>query len=83
MLATIAEQARLEGAQRLVGSFLPTKKNAPAADFYRSHGFACIANQDSESIWEVDLTSWEIMTPLWIKSRTLIREKEGAAYAYE
>jgi FkbH-like protein len=83
LLATIAEQARLEGAQRLVGSFLPTKKNAPAGDFYRSHGFTCIANEDSEPTWEVDLTSWETTSPPWIKRRTLIREKEGVAYSHE
>ncbi len=38
-LSKLAEEARTAGATRLEGWFLPTKKNAPAKDFYAQHGF--------------------------------------------
>ena len=39
LLAYIMEQARSGGAKTLVGEFIPTKKNAPAKDFYRTRNF--------------------------------------------
>jgi predicted enzyme involved in methoxymalonyl-ACP biosynthesis len=68
LLATIAEQAHMAGAQWLVGWFLPTKKNAPAGEFYRSHGFTCTLDRDGESRWEFDLAHGRIASPPWIKS---------------
>ncbi len=38
LLAYLAESAALRGCKHLVGWFLPTKKNAPARDFYQQHG---------------------------------------------
>jgi FkbH-like protein len=67
LLATIAERARIEGAQRLVGWFLSTNKNAPAREFYRSHGFTCTLERGAESFWEFDLTRGDIASPPWIK----------------
>jgi FkbH-like protein len=40
MLSWVAGQARAAGANRLVGEFIPTKKNARAADTFAGHGFA-------------------------------------------
>ena len=76
LLATVAEQARIEGAQRLVGWFLPTKKNVPAREFYRSHGSTCILDQDGASLWEFDLTNGQIVSPPWIERQVLV---EGMA----
>jgi len=74
LLSTIAEQACLEGSQRLVGWFLPTKKNAPAKAFYSSHGFTCSGEQDQETRWEFDLTGGQIISPPWIKRNSLLLE---------
>ena len=74
MLATIAQHARDGGATRLVGSFHPTKKNAPASDFYKSHGFACISESDDETTWTLDLVQSRLDPPPWIELR--ISKKE-------
>ena len=39
LLAQIAAMAVRDGATRLVGEYVPTKKNAPCATFYADHGF--------------------------------------------
>jgi FkbH-like protein len=39
LLAALAEEARMEGAEYLVASFIPTAKNAPASTFLPDHGF--------------------------------------------
>jgi FkbH-like protein len=66
LLATIAEQACHKGAQRLLGWFLPTKKNAPAKEFYGSHGFICILEREGGSSWEFDLVNERIAAPPWV-----------------
>ena len=64
LLARIAADARERGARTLQGVFLPTKKNAPAAEFYRDHGF-----EESEGgLWRLDLTRQTIAAPEWIKT---------------
>jgi FkbH-like protein len=67
LLARLAADARERGAKVLQGWFLPTKKNAPARDFYREHGFE-VAEQTAEGVlWRLDLQEKEIRTPEWIK----------------
>ena len=70
-LAALAEQALADGQRRLVGFFVPTKKNLPAKDFYASHGFTCIDDGEGESRWEFDLTQGQIQDPAWIRRRVL------------
>ena len=73
ILATIAEQARIKGSESLIGWFLPTKKNAPAKDFYSSHGFTCTLEEDGKSRWEFDLTRGDILSPSWFKRQVLFK----------
>lgn len=73
-LSALTRQAQIEGAQRLVGWFLPTSKNAPARDFYSRHGFSCVEEQNGQSRWEFDLSRAEIAMPDWIKCNILISE---------
>ncbi len=63
LLARVAADARENGAAILRGRFIPTKKNAPAAEFYRDHGFA----ENGDGLWTFDLTAKEIPIPEWIK----------------
>jgi len=44
------------GCKRLVGRFLPTKKNAPARDFYSQHKFGLVEKNGEGSLWSLDLT---------------------------
>jgi FkbH-like protein len=68
LLAHVAARAREAGAQRLQGWFLPTKKNAPARDFYSSHGFRLVREEPRGSLWEYDLASRLPACPEWIRA---------------
>jgi FkbH-like protein len=39
LLSALSEEVRGRGARALLGEYLPTAKNKPAADFYPKHGF--------------------------------------------
>jgi FkbH-like protein len=66
-LATIADDARSRGARKLAGWFIPTKKNAPAREFYRQHQFTLAAEQDGRSHWELPLDANSLSCPPWIQ----------------
>lgn len=67
-LAHLAEEARRAGCARLWGWFLPTKKNAPAKDFYAQHGFVKAEETEAGSRWEHDLGGGgaRLEWPAWI-----------------
>jgi FkbH-like protein len=67
LLAHIADQARAGGAALLEGWFLPTKKNAPAKDFYARHGFELAGEREGGQLWRLNLTSAEVRCPEWIR----------------
>lgn len=73
-LATIIEQVRAEGLQRLNGWFLPTPKNLPAKDFYESHGFKNISVKNDKTCWELDLRGKELVSPPWVKRNIKLGE---------
>ncbi|MBO0911615.1 MAG: HAD family hydrolase [Acidobacteria bacterium] len=72
LLAHLAEGAASRGCRRLTGWFLPTKKNAPARDFYLQHGFELAEENGEGSLWALDLTSRRIAVPDWIKVTTTV-----------
>ena len=67
MLACQVAEAQARGIRKLRGWFLPTKKNAPAKDFYSAHGFGCSREVAEGSLWELDLPQAQIKCPDWIK----------------
>jgi FkbH-like protein len=67
LLAHLAQSAAQRGRKRLVGWFLPTKKNAPARDFYQQHGFERRETNGAGSLWSLDLKSSTLRCPDWIK----------------
>jgi FkbH-like protein len=67
LLAHIAKNASDRGRKRVIGWFLPTKKNAPARDFYEQHGFLREQANDSGTLWVLDLKSSTLASPNWIK----------------
>jgi predicted enzyme involved in methoxymalonyl-ACP biosynthesis len=67
LLAYIAESAVQRGRKQLAGWFLPTKKNAPARDFYAQHGFERREANGNDSLWTLDLKSSTLHCPDWIK----------------
>jgi FkbH-like protein len=70
LVAFLAEQAQRNGATRLVGEFLPTKKNSPCATFYSDHGFTQTTIADAPEpdsvFYELDLTTAAPTCPKWI-----------------
>ncbi len=70
LLSYLAQGAAARGRLRLAGRFIPTKKNAPARDFYAQHGFHLLENNSNGSIWTLDLQHHTIATPDWIRLKT-------------
>jgi len=70
LLAHIANQARAGGAERLEGWFLPTKKNAPAKDFYSRHGFELAEERAGGQLWRLELAQADVRCPEWIRVAT-------------
>jgi FkbH-like protein len=69
LLSFLARDAAARGLKTLRGWFFPTKKNAPAKEFYREHGFACQDSNGTGSMWVFDLTT-PIQCPEWIRLKT-------------
>jgi FkbH-like protein len=73
LLSHLAGGAASRGCRRLTGCFIPTKKNAPAREFYAQHGFKMVEESPNGSAWTLDLHHHTIATPEWIRLTT----KEG------
>jgi FkbH-like protein len=66
LLAKIAGAARAAGAERLTGKFISTAKNAPAQAFYQNHGFTLAGENESGSVWTLDLSASTVLWPDWL-----------------
>jgi len=76
LLSALAAAARASGARALRGQFIPTAKNAPAADIYERHAFALVDERDGARTWELDVRAREVAPPAWL---TLTSGDEAAA----
>jgi FkbH-like protein len=70
LVAAISAEARNAGAMRLIGKFIPTKKNMPSRDFFVNHGFSLLVEKETESQWALDLTGPLPACPMWIDCRS-------------
>jgi len=66
-LSFLIAEAERSGAKRVEGWFLPTKKNAPARDFYERHGFQRVEESGGGSKWSLDLPQHQVRCPEWIE----------------
>ncbi len=67
-LAKIINDARSAGAKRVIGEYIPTKKNPPASDFYERHGFVkSKETSDGATEWTLDLEEKMVDVPEWIE----------------
>jgi FkbH-like protein len=66
LLAHIAGKASGGGAGALAGQFIPSKKNAPARDFYERHAFARERGSDTGERWTRDIITQPMTLPAWI-----------------
>jgi FkbH-like protein len=67
LLAFLVSWARDQGLTTLHGDFIPTDKNAPAADFYARHGFTEVVGNGRGSTWELDLSVSGVEHPRFIR----------------
>jgi FkbH-like protein len=57
-LAHLAAAARADGAELLIGTYVPTAKNMMVADHYRKLGFVAAGNTGGTTRWQLDLGGW-------------------------
>ncbi len=69
ILAAITNEVTRRGGKKLIAWFLPTKKNAPAKDFYEKHEFVCTEETDEGTRWQLDLDADQVKCPEWIKCK--------------
>jgi FkbH-like protein len=69
LLSFLAKDASAHSLKKLHGWFFPTKKNAPAKEFYPQHGFAPHDSNGKGSLWVFDLSK-PIQCPEWILLKT-------------
>ena len=68
MLAVVADDAFDAGARTMTASFVPTAKNAPAAEFLPRHGFEVF--EGDQQRWRRSLLSDRPSVPGWIELTT-------------
>ena len=66
LLAKIVVDARKANVARILGEYIPTKKNLPASDLYERHGFGMPATNDGVTSWILNLDEQTIDIPEWI-----------------
>ena len=79
-LAFLVDWAKKHGATLLEGEFVPTAKNAPAADFYSQHGFTRVdsgggAPSNLGSRWQLRLDDVPFEWPDYIRSANAINKE--------
>jgi FkbH-like protein len=67
MLAVLADHAKNAGATRLIGKFIPTKKNVPAKDFYAAHHFMLASTEGTTQVWTAPLDGSLPAIPPWVQ----------------
>jgi FkbH-like protein len=70
LLGYLAQQAAGRKCQTILGRFLPTRKNAPARDFYAQHEFQLQEENPQGSVWSLSLENHTIAIPDWIRLKT-------------
>src|SRR5579859_6145744 len=66
-LSFLLEWARAAGSTAVEGTFIPTAKNTPAADFYARHGFTPIPSTGAGSRWRLQLADVAFQWPSYIQ----------------
>lgn len=74
VLAFIVQECAREGMQEVRGFFLPTKKNAPAASLFPSHGFVQLPSSGEGTCWALELKNARVSPPAWIEMRVAVEK---------
>jgi FkbH-like protein len=65
-LERICADAAGRRAQRLVGEYVPTRKNRPVKEFYGQHGFSLSSEGNGGQEWALDVSAMPVRKPDWI-----------------
>lgn len=63
LLNHIIADVSMDGLKKLIGEYVPTKKNIPCRDFYKNHLF----NQEINNNWAIDIANYKVKPLPWIK----------------
>jgi FkbH-like protein len=63
LLNFIIDDVTSKGIKKLVGEYIPTKKNIPCKDFYAKHNFV----ENPNSKWAIDIDTYKIKPLPWIQ----------------
>lgn len=66
-LHSIGQKALQGAAEKLVGSYRPTRKNGFAADFYSKENFNTVTQSDTETVYEFNLKEKVIPLPEYVQ----------------
>ena len=55
LLAYIVQEAKKKNVKHIIGEFIPTKKNPPAKDFFKEHGFEKLKEDKESTFWKLDV----------------------------
>ena len=67
LISKVFQDSIKENNWILKGKFLPTDRNAPVKDLYKSLGFTLETKSIDEEAWTIDLTESKIKYPEWIE----------------
>jgi FkbH-like protein len=73
LMDLIFKEAKKVGITKVIGEFLPTKKNAPAKDFLKNSNFRLVKESPEQQLWEFVIGKDQFESPKFIKV------KRGAA----
>jgi FkbH-like protein len=68
LLSFLVGWARTRSLERIEGEFVPTRKNAPAADFYARHGFSPAGETRSGTRWRLSTADADVSWPACIRA---------------
>jgi FkbH-like protein len=66
-LTFLEQTAALKGAEKLIGRYVPTAKNAQTANFYKKSEFSLLLEMPEMAEWVIDLTGKAFSFPDFIK----------------
>lgn len=67
LLLQIVNDAFVLGHEAIIGEFIPTEKNLPAADFYKKNQFNLLEKKPDRDIWKLELSKTKFEKPKHIK----------------
>lgn len=67
MLSVLCREAKLRHCTAIVGTYVPTEKNAAAATVYGQYGFVLTEHASDHSVWHYDLEAKEIIPAKFIR----------------